>query len=80
MVRGVVTFYREQQGVGAISSEALPPGRDAWVHFSMIDGSGYRSLVVGEVVDFEFEHVEQDSFDYRATVVRRQRPAEGPIA
>ena len=58
MVRGVVTFYREQQGVGAISSEALPPGRDAWVHFSMIDGSGYRSLVVGEVVDFEFEHVE----------------------
>lgn len=78
MVRGIVKFYREQHGVGAISSEALPPGLDAWVHFSVIEGSGHRILVVGEVVDFEFEHVQQDSFDYRATVVRRQRPAEGP--
>jgi hypothetical protein len=43
----------------------------------------YRKLVawhvvmldVGEIVDFEFEQVQQDSFDYRATVVRRRPPA-----
>jgi CspA family cold shock protein len=77
MAVGTVKFYREDKGVGAISSDALPPGRDAFVHFSMIDETGYRSLTVGEVVDFEFEQVKQDSFDYRATVVRR-RPRHQP--
>jgi CspA family cold shock protein len=74
MAVGTVKFYREEKGVGAISSDSLPPGRDAWVHFSMIEGTGYRSLEVGEVVDFEFEQFKQDSFDYRATVVRRRHP------
>ncbi|WP_375432547.1 cold shock domain-containing protein [uncultured Friedmanniella sp.] len=75
---GRVKFYREPQGVGAISSDALPVGRDAWVHFSMIEGDGYRSLTVGEVVDFEFEEVKQNSFDYRATIVRRHSPPPVP--
>jgi len=69
----VVKFWKEEKGWGAISSAALPDGRDAWAHFSVVDAgnpSGYRSLSAGQVVEFAFERVKQDSFDFRATWVR----------
>jgi CspA family cold shock protein len=67
---GTVKFYIEEKGWGAIASDALPLGRDAWVHFSMIDMPGYRSLQQGQAVRFAFEQAKQDSFDYVATYVR----------
>jgi CspA family cold shock protein len=71
MASGIVKFYREEKGWGAISSADLPPGRDAWVHFSVIVGEGYRALVEGERVEFEYEAAKQDSFDFVATRVRQ---------
>jgi CspA family cold shock protein len=71
MARGVVKFYRDEKGWGAISSAELPAGRDAWVHFSVIDGDGYRSLTEGDAVDFDYEQAMQDSFRFRATRVRK---------
>lgn len=68
MATGVIKFYRADKGWGAISSEALPPGRDAWFHFSHIDGD--KMLTEGQRVEFEFEAVQQDSFEYRALWVR----------
>jgi cold shock protein len=67
---GTVKFFKEEKGWGAIASDALPPERDAWVHFSVIDMPGHRSLEAGQSVDFAFEQVEQDDFDHRATYVR----------
>ena len=70
-VRGVVKFWKAEKGWGAISSPDLPPGRDAWVHYSTIEtGRPFRALSVGQTVEFTFEQVKQDSFDYRATWVR----------
>lgn len=37
MALGIVKFYKTEKGWGAISSEALPPSADAWVHFSVIE-------------------------------------------
>ena len=74
MARGVVKWFKAEKGTGAISSSELPPGRDAWVHFSMIEGQGYRTLEVGEAVEFDYEAAQQDSFDFRATRVRRLEP------
>ena len=71
MAHGVTKFFTSEQGWGAISSAELPPGRDAWVHWSVIEGDGYLELVEGEAVEFEFEAAKQDSFDFRATRVRR---------
>lgn len=68
---GVVKFFKKDKGWGAISSDVLPAGRDAWVHFSTIEGDGYRSLEQGGIVDFDYEEVQQDSFDFRATKVRK---------
>jgi CspA family cold shock protein len=71
MTRGTVKFYKEDKGYGAIASPDLPDGFDAWVHFSVIEGDGYRSLEVGAPVDFDHEPARQDSFRFRATRVRK---------
>ena len=71
MTRGTVKFYKEDKGYGAIASPDLPDGFDAWVHFSVIEGDGYRSLEVGAPVDFDYEPARQDSFRFRATRVRK---------
>lgn len=65
MVRGIVKFIKADKGWGALMSPALPS--DIWVHSSVIEGSGFRDLAAGDVVDFEVEEAEQDGFHYRAT-------------
>ena len=50
MTLGTVKFFNAQKGYGFISREG---GADVFVHFSNIDGSGYRSLEEGQTVEFE---------------------------
>jgi cold shock protein len=50
MTIGTVKFFNAQKGYGFISREG---GADVFVHFSNIDGSGYRSLEEGQTVEFE---------------------------
>lgn len=76
MARGVVKFFKEEKGWGAITSSELPAGQDAFVHFSVIEGSGYRALHAGDVVDFDYAPARQDSFAFVAT--RSRRVASGP--
>lgn len=42
--------------------------RDVFVHFSVIEGEGYRELAVGEKVEFTAEKVEKG---IQATLVRK---------
>lgn len=64
-------FFRAEKGWGAIASTELPPGEDAWVHFSMIDSLGYRFLDEGDEVEFEYQQAAQDSFRWVATRVKK---------
>jgi len=50
MASGTVKFFNAQKGYGFISRE---DGADVFVHFSNIEGSGYRSLEEGQRVEFE---------------------------
>ena len=50
MSTGTVKFFNAQKGFGFISRE---DGDDVFVHFSNIDGAGYRSLEEGQSVEFE---------------------------
>jgi CspA family cold shock protein len=50
MPRGTVKFFNSEKGYGFISVEG---GEDVFVHYSNIDGSGYRSLDEGQTVEFE---------------------------
>lgn len=51
-VTGTVKWFNASKGYGFIARE---DGRDVFVHFSAIQGEGYRSLNEGERVEFSVE-------------------------
>ncbi len=50
MAKGTVKWFNASKGYGFISPE---DGEDLFVHFSAIQGDGYKSLEEGEAVEFE---------------------------
>ncbi len=48
--RGVVKWFNESKGYGFIQRES---GSDVFVHFSGIEGEGYKTLEEGQEVEFE---------------------------
>lgn len=50
MPQGTVKFFNAEKGYGFISVEGQD---DVFVHYSNIEGSGYRSLDEGQQVEFE---------------------------
>ena len=47
---GTVKFFNAEKGYGFISPES---GDDVFVHYSNIQGNGYRSLEDGQRVEFD---------------------------
>lgn len=50
MVVGTVKWFSEKKGYGFLSRE---DGEDVFVHYSAIQGDGFRTLQEGEKVEFE---------------------------
>ena len=50
MPKGTVKFFNDQKGFGFISRDGQ---EDLFVHFSNIIGSGRRTLVDGQEVEFD---------------------------
>ena len=50
MATGTVKWFSAEKGYGFISHEG---GSDLFVHYSAINGSGYRTLEEGQAVEFE---------------------------
>jgi CspA family cold shock protein len=48
--KGEVKWFNEGKGFGFIEREEGP---DVFVHFSAIQGEGYKSLIEGDAVEFE---------------------------
>ena len=49
-ITGTVKWFSNQKGYGFITPKK---GKDVFVHFSAIQGDGYKSLNEGEAVEFE---------------------------
>ena len=50
MARGTVKWFNESKGFGFVSQG---DGEDVFVHFSAIQGEGFKTLAEGEEVEFE---------------------------
>jgi cold shock protein len=50
MATGTVKFFNREKGYGFISR---PDGEDVFVHYSNIEGDGYRNLEEGQEVEFD---------------------------
>jgi CspA family cold shock protein len=53
MQNGTVKWFNDSKGYGFICP--IEGGEDVFVHFSVIDGEGYRSLAEGQTVIFKAE-------------------------
>ncbi len=52
MANGTVKWFNESKGFGFITSE---DGSDVFVHYSSIQGNGFKSLAEGDAVSFDTE-------------------------
>jgi CspA family cold shock protein len=50
MTKGKVKWFNENKGYGFITRE---DGPDVFVHFTAIQGEGFKTLAEGEEVEFE---------------------------
>ncbi|MGH7682210.1 MAG: cold-shock protein [Candidatus Eiseniibacteriota bacterium] len=50
MSQGTVKWFNEAKGFGFITQES---GGDVFVHFSAIEGDGFKTLADGDRVEFE---------------------------
>ena len=64
MNNGTVKWFNQEKGFGFISNDN--GSGDVFVHFSAIQGEGYRSLAEGQEVTFDTEPDPKDSSKLRA--------------
>ncbi len=73
MPTGPVKWFDTKKGFGFIVSDE---GEDVFVHFSSIEGEGFRALKDGEIVDYDIVRGDKG---LSAQKVRRQVPEKAKV-
>ncbi len=67
MAKGQVKWFDQKKGYGFISQE---DGDDLFVHYSAIDGDGFKTLDEGDEVEFEISQGKKGLQATNVTVLR----------
>jgi cold shock protein len=67
MTQGTVKWFNGEKGFGFIAQDG--GGADVFVHYSEIDGGGFRSLDEGQRVEFEIGQGQKGPQAQRVRVV-----------
>jgi CspA family cold shock protein len=65
MITGTVKWFNESKGYGFITPSDGSP--DVFVHFSVIEGDGFKTLNEGQTVQFEMQRSEKGPQATRVT-------------
>lgn len=78
MATGEVKWFNNAKGWGFI----LPKGggQDIFVHFSAIEGTGYKSLVAGQMVQFDLVEGERGLHASNVTVISETEVSTTEVA
>jgi CspA family cold shock protein len=71
MATGTVKWFNESKGYGFIESDE---GEDVFVHYSAIEGEGFRNLQEGQRVEFERTSSPKGPRAERVTIVSDYAP------
>lgn len=74
VMRGVVKWFNDAKGFGFIEHES---GQDVFVHYSVIEDDGFKTLKDGETVEYQIEQGEKGL--HAKNVVRVNRPVREQI-
>lgn len=64
MAKGKVKWFNNQKGFGFITAEET--NKDIFVHYSAVQGDGYKTLTQGQ--DVEFDLIKSDKGDQAQNV------------
>lgn len=70
MATGEVKWFNNTKGWGFITSEGN--GEDIFVHFSAINGTGYKTLVAGQTVNFDLQRGDRGLHAINVSVVNSE--------
>ena len=74
MAKGEVKWFNNAKGWGFIIPEQ--GGDDIFVHFSSIDGTGYKTLVPGQIVNYDVGQGDKGLHAANVTVIADETEAE----
>ena len=74
MSRGEVKWFNNAKGWGFIIPEG--GGEDIFVHFSSINGSGYKTLAPGQIVSYEVQQGERGPHASNVTALTEELEEE----
>ena len=66
MAKGKVKWFNNQKGFGFIAPESGP---DVFVHYSALQGDGYKALEEGQDVEFEIEQGPKGEHAVNVTII-----------
>lgn len=74
MNEGTVKWFDVKKGFGFLTG---PEGQDVFIHFSSIDGDGFRTLKDGELVRYELHSGDKGDFAKHVQRFTKEEPDDG---